>query len=409
MNGTAEPESRFESLGNFGPAEGAEPQTAQAGDERALKPYTIKDPFQILEYVEDPADNWLGDRLLFRGCGGLVILGEGGLGKSRLVTQLAFCAVLGLPFLGIETRMRRKRWLFIQSENGPSRLKADYQAMIAAFVSTDGDKEDIRNGIRTITLEGEDDGFQIFSDPKNVLRIEKGIADFLPDAVVIDPLYDKWGEDLNGDAAMRDALGCIRRTIRRGCPDRVPVILHHALAGRMGAAKAIGYDRGAFARNSKVIQMWARAQINLFRDPSHPDTEDGDWLVVACGKVSDGRPFSTFGSRLCPQSHVYVNNPAFDIRECSDALSKLVKPAGNLTRQVALGEVAALLDNGPLTHNQLVKAIAATMFVKNVTAYKRVQAAQAAGLIRQSFLSKAKGQKGKQKFVWVKAEGQAKP
>ena len=109
------------------------------------------------------------------------------------------------------------------------------------------------------------------------------------------------GED---DAAMRAALNCIRRTARRGGPARVPVILHPAHPGKTGAITALGPDRGAFARNSKVIHMWARAQINLFRDPSHPDGEDGDWLVVSCGKVSDGRPFSTFGIRLCPVSAV---------------------------------------------------------------------------------------------------------
>lgn len=383
--------------------------SAAMGDaqETTLKPYTVENPFEIIAYVDDPSDNWLGDHLLFRGSGGLAILGEGGLGKSRLVLQLAYCAVLGLPFLGIETRMRGKRWLFIQSENGPSRLKVDHSAMLAQFVRTEGDKDSVRECIRSINIKGDDDGYQLFSDASNVARIEAAIGSFMPDVVVVDPLYDKWDEDLNGDAAMRAALNCIRRTARRGCPDRVPVILHHAQPGKTGAIKAMGYDRGAFARNSKVIHMWARAQINLFRDPSHPDGEDGDWLVVSCGKVSDGRPFSTFGIRLCPESGVYVGNPNFDVRECTDALAKLARPAGNLTRKMPLGDVAALLDNGPLTHNQLVKAIASTMFVKEVTAYKRVQAAHDAGLIRQSVVAKAKGHKGKQRFVWVRAEGNA--
>lgn len=375
-----------------------------AGDaqETALKPYTIENPLEIIQYVDDPADNWLGDHLLFRGSGGLAILGEGGLGKSRLVLQLAYCAVLGLPFLGLETRMRGKRWLFIQSENGPARLKADHTAMIAAFARTDADLQAIRDGIRSITLKGDDDGYQVFSNPRNIVRIEAAIAGSMANAVVADPLYDKWDEDLNGDAVMRDALNCIRRTVRRGCPDRAPVVLHHAQPGRIGAIKAMGYDRGAFARNSKVIHQWARAQINLFRDPSHPDGEDGDWLVVACGKVSDGRPFSTFGIRLCPQSGVYVSNPDFDLRTCTEALGRLARPGGNLTRHVTSADVASLLDGGALTKKQLADEIQAEFGRKHTAAYDMIMAAEREGLIRRSIASGPAGAGGKRDRPYVR-------
>ena len=62
---------------------------------------------------------------------------------------------------------------------------------------------------------------------------------------------------------MTATLTVIGRITRQGDPQRIPVILHHALTGKSGAARATGFDRGSFGRNSKVLLGWVRSQINV--------------------------------------------------------------------------------------------------------------------------------------------------
>ena len=61
----------------------------------------------------------------------LTFLGAGGIGKSRLVMQLAVCSILGRDFIGMETVGCDHGWLFLQSENSNRRLSRDlaFQAM----------------------------------------------------------------------------------------------------------------------------------------------------------------------------------------------------------------------------------------------------------------------------------------
>ena len=57
---------------------------------------------------------------------------------------------------------------------------------------------------------------------------------------------------------------------------------------RAGAAKAFGLERTGFARNSKVLQTWARGVVNVV--PAEDD--NNDTLVLACGKNSNGPEFA---------------------------------------------------------------------------------------------------------------------
>jgi hypothetical protein len=88
-------------------------------------------------------------------------------------------------------------------------------------------------------------------------------------------------------------------------------VLHHARTGKAGAAQATGYDRSGFARNSKVLYNWTRAQINIA--PRGP--EDNQRLVVTCGKCSNGREFKTFAITLHQESMIYTPDPQFNVAE----------------------------------------------------------------------------------------------
>ena len=59
------------------------------------------------------------------------ILGPGGIGKSRLLLQLAAACITGREFLGLPTRAQGKRWLILQAENSNRRLRTDLEKLRA--------------------------------------------------------------------------------------------------------------------------------------------------------------------------------------------------------------------------------------------------------------------------------------
>jgi hypothetical protein len=110
---------------------------------------------------------------------------------------------------------------------------------------------------------------------------------------------------------MKLTLQTLSRICRKGNPKRSIVVLHHALTGRGGAARATGFERASFSRNSKTLHAWTRAQVNLA--PVDPDSNDR--LIVACGKCSNGREFQTFAVRLNPGTMIYEVDTTVDVSQ----------------------------------------------------------------------------------------------
>src|SRR5688572_9100744 len=81
------------------------------------------------------------------------------------------------------------------------------------------------------------------------------------------------------------------------------------LTGRVGAARATGFDRSSFGRNSKLLYAWTRGQINIA--PQGPN--DNSRLVVSCGKCSNGEEFPPFGIRLNRELMIYEPDPQFNL------------------------------------------------------------------------------------------------
>ncbi len=126
--------------------------------------------------------------------------------------------------------------------------------------------------------------------------------------MVFDPLNTFTSLDLNSDKDMRQVVAAITGLVKRGNPNRVPIIVHHSLTGKAGAARAVGWDKSSYGRNSKVLQAWTRAQINLApRDPNKPEL-----LVLSCGKNNNGKPFADMGIRFDEGSGLYVVDHDFD-------------------------------------------------------------------------------------------------
>jgi hypothetical protein len=227
--------------------------------------YTFRDSEEILSMQFPAGDVLLSNGYLAKG-DSIVFCGAPGIGKSRLSNQLAICCALGWPFLGWETNALDVSWLFLQTENGNKRLQADLSAMLANL--TNPQREMVKGAISWHTLETEEDGIMFLSSERAVDGIRSAIQKKNPGVVVFDPLRDFGIGDLNTDVDMGETLSVISRITREGNPRRIPFISHHALTGKAGMAKAVGFERSGFSRNSKVLTGWTRAQINFFSLPS---------------------------------------------------------------------------------------------------------------------------------------------
>jgi hypothetical protein len=170
----------------------------------------------------------------------------------------------------------------LQTENGLARVQHDLDGL-KKWAGPEFDQ----SLLHVQVVRNDNDGFLCLDDRATVARISNTIQWVQPDVIIADPLRDFGIGDLNSDADMIATLRELWRLVRLGNPDRALVLLHHALTGRAGVAKAFGLERAGFARNSKALLGWARAQINVI-----PGKEDSnDTLVLTCGKNSNGKEF----------------------------------------------------------------------------------------------------------------------
>lgn len=289
----------------------------------------------------DDSDCYLGDRMLAAGQP-TSFLGPGGIGKSRMVLQLAACCVLGRPFLDLETRAPGKKWLILQTENSNRRIRSDIEKLIKGLELTDSEIRALDRALMFHTIEREDDAFLDLGESSILENVQSAIFDCSPDFVVLDPLNTFTSGDLNSDRDCRAVLMAISQAVKKGNPNRVPFVVHHSLTGKAGASKAVGWDRGSYGRNSKVLHAWVRSQWNLA--PADPDDESK--LILACGKNNNGKPFGEIGAIYDEGTGIYRVDGDFDAdtyREAIGADGKR-KKAG-LGRQYSAEDILESLGN----------------------------------------------------------------
>jgi hypothetical protein len=177
------------------------------------------------------------------------------------------------------------------------------------------------------TLENDSDGFVSLDLPENRAAIIEAVEDSGADIVCLDPLNDFSIGDLNKDSDMKATLTAASQSIRKGGFERGIIVSHHALTGKAGAAKATGYDRSSFARNSKSLLAWTRAQINL----AAVDPDSNDRLIVGCGKCSNAREFPAFAVKLNPETMFYEPDDSVDIKAWTEGLAGKEPPLATPT------------------------------------------------------------------------------
>jgi DNA repair photolyase len=320
---------------------------------------TAKTPDQILEMKFDPSESYLFDGLFSKGQV-MTLVGPGGIGKSRLLLQLAAAMITGKQFLGIQMSPRKLRWLFIQNENSARRLQADFQRL-KAWIGDDG-WQDVSDNIRIQTPENYEDTLLDLNHYKSKKRVEDYIRQNEPDVIVFDPLCAFTTGSLNSDSSMRQVCVDINQVARSGNNDRSVVVVHHALTGKEGAKKAVGLDRASYGKGSKALHSWTRGQINVAPSSS----TDNRRLMISCGKNSNGQEFKTFGVRLNPETLIYELDEDFNVEQWELGLN-------GGTEKLNPSSVAKVVAEGAVSKKELVAKVMEKFHCRKSVAYDAVK------------------------------------
>jgi hypothetical protein len=332
---------------------------------------SLRTPAEVLALPSDQQDNILGDRLLAKGQS-LTLVGAGGIGKSRLLLQLAVSCILGRPFIGMKTHARNLRWLIFQAENSVRRLQRDLSAL-RSWTRNDSDWNEVNERLLIHTLENSGDCFLNLDNARTRQRIADVIERHEADVICFDPLNAFGAGDLNTDHDMRQACRAITEIAQGSNPQCAIVVLHHALTGKLGASRALGYERSGFGRNSKLLHAWTRGQINLA--PGKPD--DNNTLVVSCGKCSNGEEFEPFAITLDVGALIYAQDHDFDLEDWQKTLGGGTSLLESAQHDGLLRDICA---NQP-SRKDAVDKIRARLQCSAATAYNIITKAVEAGMI----------------------------
>ena len=336
------------------------------------KTLSLRTPAEVLALPSDQQDNILGDRLLAKGQS-LTLVGAGGIGKSRLLLQLAVSCILGRPFIGMKTHARNLRWLIFQAENSVRRLQRDLGAL-RSWTRNESDWNEVNQRLLIHTLENSGDCFLNLDNPRTRQRIAEVIERHEADVICFDPLNAFGAGDLNTDHDMRLTCRAITEIAQGSNPQRAIVVLHHALTGKLGASRALGYERSGFGRNSKLLHSWTRGQINIA--PGKPD--DNNTLVVSCGKCSNGEEFEPFAITLDVGALIYAQDHDFDLEDWQQTLGGGTSILEEAEHSAMVRDICA---NQP-TRKDAVDKLRARLQCSAATAYNIITKAVQAGLIQ---------------------------
>ncbi len=322
---------------------------------------TVRSPDEILAMEFNPEDRYLLDGILSKGQP-MTLIGPGGVGKSRLLLQLAAAMVSGRDFIGIQVPKRRLRWLFLQTENSNRRLKDDLEK-IQEWIGPES-WPDVAECLVIRTLDKYGDGFLNLDDPEKRRRVEELVKETAADVLVFDPLSAFAKGSINSDSTIRAACKAFTEISRRGNPDCSIIVVHHALTGKAGAKKATGMDRSSFGKGSKELHSWARGQINVA-----PRSEDDPRkLIISCGKNSDGAEFAPFGVRLNTATMIYELDPDFERETAAECMREDEHKPSPLA-------VLKLLERKPMKSPQLVEALTSECRCGKSSAYMLIASA----------------------------------
>jgi hypothetical protein len=268
---------------------------------------TLWPPSRFLAHQEDPGAYLLGDGYLERG-EWTSLVGLGGLGKTRLALWLAVCLITRREWLGLKPGSKPPRVAFLSSENGIRRWKRDLAKMNSTLRQDEVAAVEDKLRILALTPDAECDLRP--SEGGGAARMIATLEAEEPDLVIFDPLADMIDGDESKTADMVGTLRSLREVHRLGCPEAALLIVHHARSGADNVAIAGDrYNAGAFGRGSKAFYSRVRCELQL----APGDKDNGNLLVLACGKANNTIPFTARGIVFDPETFTYSVDPNFDL------------------------------------------------------------------------------------------------
>jgi hypothetical protein len=148
------------------------------------------------------------------------------------------------------------------------------------------------------------------TDEDSKSRMTAALQEAKPDLVILDPLADMIDGDESKTPDMIATLRALREVQRRGCREAAILIIHHSRSGADNVAIAGDrFNAGAFGRGSKAFYSRVRCELQL----APGDKDDGNLLVLACGKANNTVPFKVRGIVFDPETFKYSVDPSFDL------------------------------------------------------------------------------------------------
>ena len=356
----------------------------RAAGHNAGNGFTVRSWDEIVEMELTPKRMIYG-RLL--ACGQLqTIFGQGGLGKSRLATNLARNQVLGLPFLGVETIGEPLRHLFVGSENDAHRWQVDARCMSKGLRTADLGK--LGEHIRMTTLEAAEDSFINLGDERNVAKWRETLRGWPCDVLWVDP----WGDVIEGDGFDRDVrstLATLRKLAREVNPDAGVVVLAHARTGASNIAQAGGFDAANFGKDSKALFSCSRAVVNVAPFDAS-ETPDLCWIPAKC---NDGKRPEALRIRLDPDTLTYHAVEPLDVEGWQRSVKEFAKTTWQKTSVKFDADAVLTALDSPVTRTELQN------LVQGLGVTNREARAGIDGLLRTGRLVEKKGCSRNSKMV----------
>jgi len=312
---------------------------------RLESPFTIWKPSQFLTYVEPAGTHLILPAYMSKGSTDALI-GQPGLGKSRLALWKAICQILGRPWCGLETSPEPVKWLFLGDENSISRWKEDLTHMFSILDAQEISKVD--EFLRLPATHTADDNDFWLGDVRTQARMAATIEAEAPGAIVADPLGNMAPDDISKPGPMKEAIRLIQSIVRKSAPEAALSILHHARSGRANVAQGVGWDAGNFASGGKALLASARCVINLMPGSADDDTK----LVMSCAKCNNAERFQTRGLVFNRDSFTYSEDPDFNLEGWLADVEGKARPGQSLC---TVAEVTSAVADGYTTTKALVE------------------------------------------------------
>ncbi len=329
-----------------------------------LRPLNVWRPSQFLAWQEPPGSHFVLPAYLSRG-ELTTLIGQGGLGKTRLALWLAICQITGREWCGLQTGGEPQKWLFLGDENSIARWKEDLGRMFLTLTP-----EEVRRVDEFLRLPAplEMDDCEIWlADAATQARVALTIEQDAPGGIVADPLGNFAPGDISKPGEMKEAVRLLQGIVRHAAPKASLLFLHHSRTGRQNIAQGIGYDAANFASGGKPLFAAARCQMNLMPGSAEDDTR----LVLSCAKSNNCERFAARGLRFDPQTFTYAVDPAFD------AAAWQADVSGKADRKPLMTpERVAELCRLPMSKAELVHAIREDCGCARQVAYRHVKRAE---------------------------------